>query len=254
MNIPVQLFNTVSRKTVRFNQLDETNHQRIRHRKVNADTGDEVPDERIVKGYELSKNNYVIIGEDELASLDPEAQRTIDIERFVDLGDIDPVLFDNSYVLGPDPATVKAYALLTMAMAEQGKVAIARFVMRSKQYLAAIRATDGRLVLSTLVYADELNAVDEIPGLDQVGEIDVDDKELALANQLIGSLEAEWAHEDFADTYRDQVMDLISRKADGEQGIVTTPDLAEPAKVVDLMAALEASVAEAKETRKKKAS
>ena len=169
VNIPVQLFNAVSRKSVRFNQIDSRNNARIRMKKTNAESGEDVPDEVIVKGYELSKGNYVLLSEDELAALDPESQRTIDIEEFVDLADIDPVYFDASYHLSPDPATVKAYALLARTMEQAGKVGIARFVMRQKQYLAAIRPVDGHLVLSTLVYEDEVNGVDDVPELDKRG-------------------------------------------------------------------------------------
>ena len=189
VNIPVQLFNAVSRKSVRFNQIDSRNNARIRMKKTNAESGEDVPDEVIVKGYELSKGNYVLLSEDELAALDPESQRTIDIEEFVDLADIDPVYFDASYHLSPDPATVKAYALLARTMEQAGKVGISRFVMRQKQYLAAIRPVDGHLVLSTLVYEDEVNGVDDVPELDKVSEVDVSAKELEMAEQLVESLQ-----------------------------------------------------------------
>jgi DNA end-binding protein Ku len=249
VNIPVQLFTAVSRKTVRFNQLDSRNNSRIRHRKVNAESGEEVPDDVIVKGYEMSKGNYVVITEDELAALDPEAQRTIDIEEFVDLEDIDPVYFDNSYYLAPDPATVKPYALLARTMEQEGKVGIAKFVMRQKQYLAAIRPKDGRLVLSTLVYPDEINDPEEIPELEKAETVDVSDKELAMAAQLVESLASEWDPDQFEDTYRGQVMDLVERKAAGETDVVVATEAPPREKVVDLMAALEASVKEAKESR-----
>jgi DNA end-binding protein Ku len=252
VSIPVQLYNAVSRKSVRFNQLDSRNDSRIKHRKVNAENGEEVPDDVIVKGYEVSKNNYVLIDEDELAALDPEGQRTIDIEEFVDLDDIDPVYFDSSYVLGPDPATVKPYALLARAMEADGKVAIARFVMRSKQYVAAIRAVDGHLVMSTLVYPDEINEAADIDGLDKVAGIEVGDKELTMAEQLIESLAADWDPEQYRDTYREQVLEMIERKAAGEQGVVAAPEAPAAAQVVDLMAALEASVSDAKKARKQK--
>ena len=248
VNIPVQLFNAVSRKSVRFNQIDSRNNARIRMKKTNADTGEDVPDDVIVKGYELSKGNYVLLSEDELAALDPEAQRTIDIEEFVDLADIDPVYFDASYHLSPDPATVKAYALLARTMEQAGKVGIARFVMRQKQYLAAIRPVDGHLVLSTLVYEDEVNGVDDVPELDAVADADVSERELAMAEQLVESLAGEWSPEKYHDTYREQVMDMIEAKAGGTDYVVAT-EAPPREKVVDLMAALEASVAEAKESR-----
>jgi DNA end-binding protein Ku len=248
VNIPVQLFNAVSRKSVRFNQIDTRNNARVRHKKVNAESGEDVPDEAIAKGYELSKGSYVLLSEDELAALDPEAQRTIDIEEFVDLGDIDPVYFDSSYHLAPDPATVKAYALLARTMEQAEKVGIARFVMRQKQYLAAIRPVDGHLVLSTLVYEDEVNPADEVPELDRVAEVDVSEKELAMAEQLVESLAGEWNPEKYHDTHRQQVMELIEAKAAGKEPVVAA-ELPAREKVVDLMAALEASVAEAKASR-----
>ena len=133
---------------------------RIKHKKVSAADGDEVPYEAIVKGYELSSGDYVTVSDDELAALDPEASRTIDIEEFVDLVDIDPLFYDSAYYVAPDKATTKPYALLTQAMEESGKVGIARFVMRTKQYLCAVRPKDGALVLSTMVYADEVNDAD----------------------------------------------------------------------------------------------
>ncbi len=248
VNIPVQLFNAVTRKSVRFNQIDTRNNARVRHKKVNAESGEDVPDEAIVKGYELSKGNYVLLSEDELAALDPEAQRTIDIEEFVDLADIDPVYFDSSYHLAPDPATVKAYALLARTMEAEGKVGIARFVMRQKQYLAAIRPVDGHLVLSTLVYEDEVNAVDDVPELDKVASVEVSDKELAMAGQLVESLAGEWDPAKYHDTHREQVMGLIEAKAEGREPVAAV-EAPSREKVVDLMAALEASVAEAKAAR-----
>src|SRR5690606_27898936 len=132
VNIPIKLYNAVSRRTVHFNQLDSRTGARIKYQKVSAADGEEVPSEAIVKGYELSSGQYVTVGDDELALLDPEASRTIDIEEFVDLVDIDPIYYDSAYYVAPDKATTKPYKLLVTAMEQSGKVAIARFVMRSK--------------------------------------------------------------------------------------------------------------------------
>ena len=154
VNIPIKLYNAVSRKSVHFNQIDSRSGSRVRHQKVSAADGSEVPSEVIVKGYELSSGEYVTITDEELSALDPEASRTVDIEEFVDLVDIDPIFYDAAYYVAPDKATLKPYKLLQQAMEESGKVAIARFVMRSKQYLCAVRPKDGKLVLSTMVYAD----------------------------------------------------------------------------------------------------
>jgi DNA end-binding protein Ku len=251
VNIPVKLFNAISRKSVSFNQIDSRSGSRIKLRKVSAQDETEVPPDAIVKGYELSSGDYVLIDDDELAALDPEAARTIDIEEFVDLADIDPIFYDSAYFLAPDKATAKPYALLAEAMERSQKVAIARFVMRTKQYLAAIRPKDGKLLLSTMVYADEVNDTHEIPELDGVDDVTVSDREVEMAQQLIDSLSADFAPDKFEDTYRNRVLDLIERKAAGETELITTPEPVTTDKVVDLMAALEASVAAAKEGRKR---
>jgi DNA end-binding protein Ku len=220
---------------------------RIRYRKVNAETGDEVGDDHIVKGYEISKGRYVVVDPDELEPFMPVATKSVDLEEFVDLADIDPVYFDTAYHLAPD-GPPKPYVLLARAMEASGKVAIGRFVMRNKQYTAAIRAEEGRLVMSTLAYADEVidpSDIDELQGLEAV---EVNDKEVAMAESLVASLAAEFQPEKYRDEYREEVMALIQMKADGEEFEV--PELAaEKPKVVDIMAALEASVAAAKEAR-----
>jgi DNA end-binding protein Ku len=249
VNIPIKLYNAVSRKTVHFNQIDTRTNSRIKQKRVSAADGTEVPAESLAKGYELSSGNYVIVTEDELASLDPESTRSVEIEAFVDLAEIDPIFYDAAYYVAPDKATLKPYALLCRAMEESGKVGIARFVMRTKQYLAAIRPIDGKLALSTMVYADEVNDPAEIPELEAAADTEVSEKELLMAQQLIESLSAEWDASAFHDTYREQVMDLIERKASGSEEVVETPAAVSSDKVVDLMAALEASVAAAKEAR-----
>jgi DNA end-binding protein Ku len=245
--IPVKLFHAVRRQSVSFNQLDERNMARIRYRKVNAETGEEVGDDHIVKGYEISKGRYVIVDPDELEPFMPVATKSVDLEEFVDLADIDPVFFDTAYHLAPD-GPPKPYVLLARAMEASGKVAIGRFVMRNKQYTAAIRAEDGRLVMSTLAYADEVidpADIEELQGLDSV---EVNDKEVAMAEALVESLAADFEPEKYRDEYREEVMALIQMKADGEKFEV--PEVAaEKPKVVDIMAALEASVAAAKEAR-----
>jgi len=251
VNIPVKLFNAVSRKSVSFNQIDSRSGARIRYQKVSGADGSEVPSDAIVKGYELPSGDYVLIDDDELAALDPEAVRTIDIEEFVDLTEIDPIFYDSAYYLAPDKATVKPYALLAEAMEKSQKVGIARFVMRSKQYLAAVRPKDGKLLLSTMVYADEVNGTDNISDLDGIDKVEVSDRELAMAEQLIESLSTDFHPEKFEDTYRNRVLELIERKAAGETELVAAPQPVSADKVVDLMAALEASVAAAKETRKR---
>lgn len=249
VNIPIKLFNAVSRKSVHFNQIDSRTGSRIQYKKVSAADGDEVPNEAIQKGYQLSSGEYVLIGDDELASLDPEANRTIDIEQFVDLAEIDPLFYDSAYYVAPDKAARKPYALLAKAMEEEEKVAIARFVMRSKQYLAALRPKDGALVLSTMVYPDEVNDPFEMGEIEDAVGTSVSSKELKMAAQLIDSLTEPFEPDKFEDTYRNQVLDLVERKAAGEEEIVAAPAPKADEKVVDLMAALEASVKEAKASR-----
>jgi len=247
VNIPVKLYSAVSRKTVHFNQLDARTNARIKQKRVSSDDGAEVPYEQIVKGYELASGSYVVVTDEELAALDPKAQRTIDVDEFVDLADIDPIFYDSAYYLAPDQAA-KPYALLAEAMEQSGKVGIAHFVMRTKQYLAAVRPKDGLLLLSTMVYADEVNAPAEIPELADLDDVDIPARELDMARQLIDSLSTDFEPDKFEDDYRNAVLDLIERKAAGEE-VVAPAAAMEPDKVIDLMAALEASVAAAKQSR-----
>ncbi len=249
VNIPVKLYSAVSRKNVQFNQLDARSNARVKQKRVSADTGEEVPWEQIVKGYELPGGSYVVVTDEELAALDPKSVRTIDIDEFVDLSEIDPIFYDSPYYLVPDKSG-KPYALLARAMEEEGKVGIAHFVMRTKPYLAAVRPKDGKLLLSTMVYADEINDPASIPEIEELEGIELDEKELTMARQLIETLETDFEPEKFHDTYREAVLDLIERKAEGEEFVAPAAS-AEPEKVVDLMAALEKSVAAAKDARKR---
>lgn len=251
VTIPVQLFSAVSRKNVRFNQLDAETGARVRYKKVSAADDTELPPERIVKGYELSSGDYVIVTDRELDELAPAAARTIDIDAFIDLADIDPVFYDSAYHLVPDEAAAKPYKLLASAMDEANKVAVCRFVMRSKQYLAAVRPVDGRLMLSTMVYADELVATEDIGGFDKLDDLVMDERETAMARQLIAALEADFEPDRYTDSYREKVLDLIERKAAGDTAATVAPAARASDTVVDLMAALEASVAAAKEARKR---
>ena len=247
--IPIKLFHAVRHKSVSFNQLDERTMSRIRYRKVSDETGEEVPDEHIVKGYEVSKGRYVLVDPDELEPFMPAATKTIELEEFVELGDIDPIYFESAYYVTPD-ANPKPYVLLARAMEEAGKVAIGRLVMRNKQYTAAIRAVDGP--------ADDVDA-----GLRRRGRAARHDRRAGrarrdrrldargqMAEALVDSLSDEFAPDKYRDDYREQVLDLIEKKAAGEEFEV--PEVAaEKPKIVDLMAALEASVEAAKTARKR---
>lgn len=249
VTIPVRLHSAISRKTVRFNQIDADSGARIRQKRVSALDGSEVPAERIRKGYELASGDYVTVTESELAALAPRASRTIDIHEFVDLADIDPIFYDSAYHLAPDPAAAKPYKLLAAAMEEAGKVAVCHFVMRSKQHLAAVRAVDGRLLLSTMVYDDEIVPASEVDGFEQLDGIEVDEREQSMASQLIATLEADFDPARHTDTYRAALLGLIERKAAGETETAVAAPAPASDTVVDLMAALEKSVAAAKKAR-----
>jgi DNA end-binding protein Ku len=256
VNIPVKLYSAVSRKTVRFHQLDGEDNQRIQQKRVNPRTGEEVPYENLVKGYEIGPDRYVIITPEELDGLAPEKTRTIDIEDFVDLDDIDPIFYDHPYYLAPGTGAEKAYRLLLDAMKESNKVAIARVVIRSKENLVAIRPRDDVLTMETLLFGDEVmepESLDEIPEAKATKK--TSKRELEMAQQLIESLTAEFDPDKYRDEYRDRVLDMIERKAQGEEVLVEAP-AEEPKKVPDLMAALEASIAQSKgqsKPKKKKA-
>jgi DNA end-binding protein Ku len=243
VNVPVKLFTAVSQKDVRFHQLDQKTGARIQQRRVSSATGEEVPYEEIVKGYELSPDRYVTITPEELDALDSVATHTVDIEDFVHLDQIDPVYFEKPYYLVPDKGGSKAYRLLLDAMREADKVAIGRVVMRTKQYLAVIRPVGDALVLETMLYGDEVVPQEELDGL-PTEDVEVSERELKMARQLIDSLTTDFDPDKYRDEYRARVLDLIERKAEGQE-IVTQPAAEEPAQVVDLMAALEASLAEA---------
>jgi DNA end-binding protein Ku len=250
VNIPVKLYSAVSRKTVRFHQIDAESGARVRQKRVGAD-GEEVAYEQIVKGYEIGPDRYVTITPEELESLEPQKTRTIDIEDFVDLEDIDPMFYDHPYYLAPDTGAAKAYRLLVDAMEDSGKVAIARVVLRSKEHLVAIRPRSGVLAMETMLFADEVISPDSLDELSGDGEVATSDRELTMAKQLIDSLTSEFEPEKYRDEYRERVLDLIERKAQGETVVVEAPAEA-PAKVPDLMAALEASIASAKGQSKPK--
>jgi DNA end-binding protein Ku len=245
--IPIKLYHGVSKKNISFNQLDERTMSRIRLKKVSADSGEDVPDENIVRGFEVTKGRYVVVDPDELEPFIPSATKSIDLEEFIDLVEIDPVYFDTPYIIAPDK-TPKPYVLLAKAMEEAGKVAIGRFVMRNKQYVAAIRAVDGKLLMSTMVFADEVVAVESIDELESLSDIEVSAKEVKMAEALVESLSAEFEPSKYRDEYRESVLDLIERKAAGEEFELPAPAAALP-QVVDLMAALEASVKAAKAAR-----
>jgi DNA end-binding protein Ku len=255
VNVPVKLYSAVSKKTVRFNQLNAETGNRIQQKRVDPETGEEVGYDQIVKGYELTKDRYVVITPEELESLDPEKTRTVDIEDFVDLDEIDPVYYDHPYYHVPDKGATKAYGLLLGAMKQANKVAIARVVLRSKVQLVAIRPAGDVLMMETMLFHDEVVPSHDIEDLPDGKELKATDRELKMAQQLIDSLSSEFDPTSYHDEYREKVLELIEKKASGEE-IAVQPEAAEPAKVPDLMAALEASLAAVKdpEAGKKKKS
>ena len=255
VNVPVKLYSAVSRKTVRFNQLNAETGNRIQQKRVDPETGEEVGYDQIVKGYELTKDRYVVITPDELDALDPEKTRTVDIEDFVDLDEIDPIYYDHPYYLVPDKGATKAYGLLLGAMKQANKVAIARVVLRSKEQLVAIRPSGDVLMMETMLFHDEVVPSDDIEDLPDGKELKATDRELKMAQQLIDSLSSEFDPTSYHDEYREKVLELIEMKASGQE-IAVQPEAPEPAKVPDLMAALEASLAAVKDdgSSKKKSS
>jgi DNA end-binding protein Ku len=246
VSIPVKLYSAVQRKAVRFNQLDSDGLDRIQQQRVNARTGAEVPYERIVKGYEVTPDRYVVVEPRELDALDPRRTREISLEGFVDAAEIPPIFYDATYYVVPAEGGAKPYRLLIAAMTASDKVAIARFVLRSKEYLVALRPAGDVLELSTMIFADEIADATALDELAAVQDVEVGDRELAMAEQLIGSLTEPFDAAKYRDEYRERVLELIERKAQGEQIDVAAVPEAAAAPVPDLMAALKASLDAAK--------
>jgi DNA end-binding protein Ku len=244
VNIPVGLYPATSDKSIHFNQFEEGTSDRIRYKKVNERTGDEVPSDRIARGFDLGGGEYVILTDEELESAEPKKSRQIEISDFVGLVDIDPVFFRSSYYLAPEgEGADKAYALLRRAMDDAGRIGIATLVMRNKEYLVAIRPDGEALALHTMYFSDEVRQPGrEIPELPS--EDDVTDRELSMAQLLIESMESDWDPERFHDTHRQKVEALIEEKRSGHE-IVIESGPEQPAKVIDLMEALNASIAAA---------
>jgi DNA end-binding protein Ku len=241
VTIPVSVYPVTEEKSLKFNQLHDEDGGRIRYKRVCEKDGEEVSYDHIVKGFEVEKDRYVILDDEDFDKVPVESSRAIDIERFVDLDEIDPVMFKKSYYLIPEATGAKAYALLREAMSQDGRVGIAKVSFRDKEHLAALRFKDEAFVLETMYWPDEIRDA-------EFGDVDVDVKvraqELATARQLIESLTAEWEPEAYTDEYREALMQIVEAKINGEEIEVIEPE--PTAKVVDLMEALKASVAAAK--------
>jgi DNA end-binding protein Ku len=243
LNVPVKLYSAVSRKTIRFNELRESDGARVRHKRVAEGTDEEVPYEEIVKGYEIAPDRFVTLTRDELAELDPKKTRTIEIQDFVEIGEIDPIYFESPYYLGPAEGAEKAYALLAKAMEASGRAAIARFVLRNREHLAVIRARDGVLTMTTMRFADEVVAPEELDDVLPQEEPKVAKREREMAEKLIESLSGEFDPASYRDEYREELLGLIEQKAEGREVVTATSEEPEPTKAPDLMAALEESIA-----------
>ncbi len=244
VNVPIKLYSATRSKDVRFNQLHAADGGRIRQKRVCSVDGSEVGLEEIVKGYELSPDRYVTITQSELDAIAPRASRLIEIEEFVDLAGIDPLFYESAYYLVPDKGAAKPYSLLLQAMEEEAKVAIGRVVLRSKEYLTAIRPLGDTLTMATMRFADEIVPRDQLEGLPD-GDVVVAEREVAMARQLVQSLSSPFEPEKYRDTYRDQLLAMIEQKAEGQEIVLPAEEAPAP-KAVDLMAALEASLAAAK--------
>jgi DNA end-binding protein Ku len=245
VTVPVKLYSAVNRKTVRFNQLNQKTGSRINQKRVDASTGEEVAFEDLVKGYEISPDRYVLIEPGELEAVEPKKTKTIDIEDFVDLDEIDPIFYDHPYYLAPGPGGAKPYRLLLEAMRETNKVAIAKVVIRQKESLVAIRpmgeGEDEVLGMATMLFADEVVDPARLDDLPSAEDIETSDRELDIAKQLVESLAGEFEPGKYHDTYREAVLDMIEKKAAGEE-IAIQPEAEEAAPVPDLMSALKASL------------
>jgi len=248
VNVPVKAYAAVKDHAVHFHRLEKSSGARIRNKKVSQKTGREVDNDKIEMGYELASGHYVVVDPAELDALRPDQTRTIDVSDFVELEAIDPIYYAHTYWLAPDgkPAT-HAYGLLLASMIEQGRVGIGTVVMRNKQYLAAIRPFDRGLAMSTMRFADEVVPASAVKAL-PARQPKVDKKEMKLANQIIGALASDWDPKRYHDTYTESLLDMIEQKAKGKE-VVVEESTAADTNVIDLMAALEASVAEAKGNR-----
>jgi DNA end-binding protein Ku len=243
VTVPVKLYSAVNRKTVRFHQLSGKTGVRVAQKRVDPQSDEEVPYESIVKGYELAPERYVVIKPEELDALQPQKTRTIEIEDFVELSQIDPIYYDHPYYLAPGPGGAKPYRLLMQAMTETEKVAIARVVIRNKEALVAIRPMAGDVLeMATMLFADEILPPSQLEELHEVAAAKTNKREIEIARQLVESLATGFEPNKYRDTYRDAVLELIERKAHGEEIAVQPAPEEVAAPAPDLMSALKASL------------
>jgi len=242
VTVPVKLYSAVDRKSVRFHQLSGKTGVRVAQKRVDPQTDEEVPYQDIVKGYEIAPDRYVKIEPAELDSLEPKKTKTIEIEEFVELSQIDPIYYDHPYYLAPGTGGAKPYRLLLEAMEETGKVAIARVVIRSKEQLVAVRPMGIALGMATMLFPDEVLPPDRLDEVVEAANAKTTKREVEIAKQLIESLAGDFEPDKFRDTYRDEVLSLIERKAEGKEIAVQPPAEEVRAPAPDLMSALKASL------------
>jgi DNA end-binding protein Ku len=242
VSVPVKLYSALNRKSVRFHQLSGKTGVRIAQKRVDPQSGEEVAYQDIVKGFEIAPDRYVVIEPGELETLQPKKTKTIEIEDFVELSQIDPVFYDHPYYLAPGPGGAKPYRLLVEAMRETGKVAIARVVIRSKEQLVALRPVGDVLGMATMIFADEILPPEQLDEIAEASDVKTTKRELDVAKQLVESLAGEFDPSKYSDTYREEVLALIERKAQGEE-IAVQPAAEETTTAApDLMSALKASL------------
>lgn len=244
VSVPVKAYTAVRDKEIHFHQIEKGTGARIKYDKISAATGESVPDDEIVMGYELSPGRHVTFEREEIAALRPDSTKAVQVLDFVDLKAVDPVYFDKTYWLGPDgPAAKEPYDLLLTAMEERGRVAIGQVVMRNKGRLAAIRPMGGLLAMSTMRYAEEVVGREDVPELPE-DRSETDQRAVDLALQVVDTMTAEWEPDKYPNTYVEELREAIEKRS---EGIVEEPSTEErPAAVIDLMEALRASVEEAK--------
>jgi DNA end-binding protein Ku len=242
LNVPVRMYSAVARRNIALREIRASDSSRIKHRRVAEGTDEEVPYDEIIKAYELTPGQYVPITKDEMGALAPEKTKAIEVQDFVDLDQIDPIYFDSPYYVGPADGAEKAYSLLAKAMAASGKVAIARFVLRSKENLAAIRSDGKVLTLTTMRFADEVVPASELDILPEKASKPAP-REQEMAEQLIESLSTDFDPSAYHDEYREQLLSLIERKAEGKEIVAADTEAPKATKAPDLMAALEESIA-----------
>jgi DNA end-binding protein Ku len=243
VTVPVRLFGAIADHTLHFNYIHEPDGSRIGYEKICKAEGKPVPDDEIVRAFEYEKGEYVVMTEADFDAAKVEGNRTIDIRDFVPYEQIDPILFRHTYYVAPDDGGERTYVLLRDAMQDAGLAGIAKFVMRDRQNLGCLRVREGVLTLEQMYFADEVKpAADLAPG-----DVEVDERELTMARQLIDAFAGDFEPKKYRDTYRDTLCEIIKAKREGEE-IVTSP-AEEPEQPTDLMAALRASIAAAQGRR-----